>query len=136
MAFDSTASSHLAEENSETPLPRSSLEKVHVEPSCTILECNSPNNKSDSPELDPLTHVRVSVVQGHLDKAENYLECNKVDAAVKELTAAAERVKAQTDLKHSSMDNAIAKLTTLRCQATAPHPKAIELVRLRKTLPT
>ena len=119
MTFDSIAYSFSAESETESSSPFLSRRSIaHVE---------NPHKTVEIPD--------VSRVETHLETAQLYFEQNNIDGAVDELAAAAERLKAHHNMVHASMNSAIAFLSTMGCRATPPHPKAISLVKIRKSLP-
>lgn len=75
-----------------------------------------------------------SPLNQHLDDATTLLADGKVDDAVKELAAAAERFLAYKARINTSINTSLGQLSTRGCRATAPHPKALDLVHLKATL--
>ncbi len=84
---------------------------------------------SDMPsEMSPLEKL--------VDEAQVSLSNQNYDKALEEYKAAAQRFQDYKSLVNHSVDNGIKALTTMGCAATPPHPKALELVRLRDQLLT
>lgn len=77
----------------------------------------------------------VEGVQTLLDKAQSHFESDDIDNAVIELIAAGERLKSHHEQVQTSVNKAIGKLTTMGCPASPPHPKALSLIKFRRTLP-
>lgn len=75
-----------------------------------------------------------SPLKGHLRKADDHLDKGNLDCAARELESAAERLMSYQSMVDASMKATISHLTTLGCHATAPHPKALQLIRLRQKL--
>ena len=82
------------------------------------------------PELQKID----SPLQSHLSKTNILLKQGRIDCAVKELTSAAERLKNYQSMVSISMNETIKQLSSIGCHATAPHPKALHLVRLRQQM--
>jgi hypothetical protein len=123
MTFDSSAYSFSADSEMEpTPPFPSRRPKAHVE-----IPSNNDNGRG--------TGTNTSLVEAHLGNAQSHFNDDNIEGAVEELIAAAERLKIHNSLVHESMNRAISYLSTMGCRATPPHPKAISLVKLRKTLP-
>ncbi|NNC37955.1 MAG: hypothetical protein HKO02_10895 [Hyphomonadaceae bacterium] len=78
--------------------------------------------------------VKTSVLSAHIEAAEQLMVAGDYDAAYAELEAAAERFMDYKSKIIGSFNSSIARLTTLGTRATAPHPKALQLTRLRRDL--
>lgn len=75
-----------------------------------------------------------SPIQSYITKAADLLNDGQVSCAVDELTLAAERLKTYNVLVNESITHTIGQLSTVGCQASAPHPKTLDLIRLRQQL--
>lgn len=75
-----------------------------------------------------------SHLAAHLDAAESLIGAGHYDDACKELEAAADRLLQYKERVNDSLDNSIAHLSTLGSQVAAPHPAALQLVRLKRKL--
>lgn len=75
-----------------------------------------------------------SHLAAHLDAAESLLGAGHYDDACKELEAAADRLLQYKERVNDSLDSSIAHLSTLGSQVAAPHPAALQLVRLKRKL--
>lgn len=74
-------------------------------------------------------------LETHLTRAELHFDNGDMERGADELIAAAARLRKHHGLVQASIGQAIARLSTLDGHAAPPHPKALELVRMRKTLP-
>ncbi|WP_409431953.1 hypothetical protein ACJ3XI_06935 [Litorimonas sp. RW-G-Af-16] len=79
---------------------------------------------------------RVVAMKDFIQTAQSRFDSDDIEGAIDALTAAADHLKLENDVLHASVNDAIAHLTTLGCTATPPHPKALSLVRLRRSLLT
>ena len=70
----------------------------------------------------------------HISRAEDLMNRGDYNAAYKELEAAANRFLTYKAKINDTFNQSIACLTTLGSRATAPHPKALPLTRLRREL--
>ncbi len=93
------------------------------------IEKHSKNEKMDMENIG-------SHIERHIGNAETYLNERNIEAAIEELTVAVKRFNEDHNLVHKTMNDAIARLTTMGGRAMPPHPKALSLIKLRMTLPT
>lgn len=71
----------------------------------------------------------------HLRDANVLFDAQNVSGAVSALTAAVDRLHREQDLVASTLDRVIASLSTHGGPASAPHPNALALIKLRTSLP-
>lgn len=80
--------------------------------------------------------LEMSPLEKLVDEAQASLLNQNYDKALEDYKAAAQRFQDYKSLVNHSVDTGIKALTTMGCAATPPHPKALELVRLRDQLLT
>lgn len=79
-------------------------------------------------------HDGMNALQTHLNNAENHLTDGEYDAAIDEFRHAADKFSDYKSLIETSFSDAITKLSIQGCEATPPHPKVLELIRLEKRI--
>ncbi len=77
-----------------------------------------------------------SILTGHISKAHEAMESGNIEAAVNDLESAVTRFISYRMLVQSAMDDTINQLSSTGCHASAPHPKALKLIKLRQKLTT
>jgi hypothetical protein len=74
---------------------------------------------------------RPSPLEKLVEDAQYSLSRENYDKALADYHAAAKRFRDYKTLVNRSVDEGIRSLSTIGCAATPPHPKALELIRLR-----
>lgn len=72
-----------------------------------------------------------SPLLAHIKLAEGHMKSQDIDAACEELIHAAKRFMSYKEMVTASIDETISQLSTIGCEATPPHPNALNLIRLR-----
>lgn len=76
----------------------------------------------------------VSHLSAHINAAQSAMNDGDYSAAYSELEAAAERFVEYRGSINETFNQCISSLSTLSCRAAAPHPVALDLVRLRQQI--
>lgn len=86
------------------------------------------NNRFDSRSLGEIEQL--------LERADLRFDQNQVDYAVDDLISAAGRLKDSNERVHRAYDIAIAKLSAIEGEAAPLNPRALALIKARRSLPT
>lgn len=77
-----------------------------------------------------------SPLSAHLKAAQTAMNDGEYSVAYSELEAAAERFVEYKGNINSTFNQCISSLSSISCRAAAPHPVALDLVRLRQQITT
>lgn len=80
--------------------------------------------------------TQVSHLSAHIDAAHTAMNDGDYGTAYSELEAAAERFVEYRGNINETFNQCISRLSSVSCRAAAPHPVALDLVRLRQQITT